>query len=83
MRLNLGGRMSINYGLNRLRFPGPVPVGKRVRLHSTLAKVEEINPGAGPEGKPQAVQITLQQTVEVEGAERPGLVAETLSRVYF
>jgi acyl dehydratase len=83
VRLNLGGRMSINYGLNRVRFPGPVHVGKRVRLRTTLAKVEEINPGAGPDGRPQAVQLTMQQTVEVEGAERLGMVAETLTRIYF
>jgi acyl dehydratase len=83
VRYDLGGRMSINYGLNRLRFPGPVHVGKRVRLHTRLLAVDEINPGAGPDGKPEAVQIALQQTVEVEGAERPGMVAETLSRVYF
>jgi acyl dehydratase len=82
-RLNLGGRMAVNYGLNRLRFPGPVPVGKRVRLHSKLLNVEEIKPGEGPDGKPQAVQLTYEQTVEVEGAERPGMVAETLSRIYF
>ena len=83
VRLDLGGRMAVNYGLNRVRFPGPVPVGKRIRLHTKLQNVEEINPGAGPDGKPQAVQLTYQQTVEVEGAERPGMVAETLTRIYF
>ena len=83
VRLNLKGRMALNYGLNRLRFPGPVPVGKRIRLRTALKDVEEINPGGGPDGKPQAVQLTYQQTVEVEGAERPGLVAETISRIYF
>jgi acyl dehydratase len=83
VRLNLGGRMAVNYGLNRLRFPGPVPVGKRVRLHSKLLHVEEIKPGAGPGGGPEAVQLTYQQTVEVEGAEKPGMVAETLARIYF
>ena len=83
VRIDLSGRMAINYGLNRVRFPGPVPVGKRIRLRSKLLNVEEINPGAGPDGKPQAVQLTQEQTVEVEGAERPGMVAETLTRIYF
>src|SRR5436309_1572575 len=79
VRMNLKGRMAVNYGLNRVRFPAPVPVGKRIRVRSKLLNVEEINPGQGPDGKPQAVQITQQQTVEVEGQERPGMVAETLS----
>lgn len=82
-RINLGGRMAVNYGLNRVRFPGPVPVGKRVRLRTKLLNVEEVKPGEGPEGKPEAVQLTFEQTVEVEGAARPGMVAETLSRIYF
>ena len=82
-RVNLGGRLAVNYGLNRLRFPGPVPVGKRVRLHSKLLNVEAIKPGEGPDGKPQAVQLTYEQTVEIEDVERPGMVAETLSRIYF
>ena len=80
--MNLGGRMSINYGLNRVRFPAPVPVGKRIRLHTVLQGVEDVNPGRGPDGKPEAVQITLAQTMEVEGQEKPALVAETLTRVY-
>lgn len=83
VRISLDGKMAVNYGLNRLRFPGPVPVGKRIRLHTKLLNVEEINPGAGPNGQPQAVQLTYLQTVEVEGVERPGMVAETLTRIYF
>lgn len=83
VRINLGGRMAINYGLNRVRFPGPVHVGKRIRVRSKLLNVEEINARAGPDGKPQAVQLTTEQTVEVEGAKRPGMVAETLTRIYF
>ena len=82
-RINLGGRLAVNYGMNRVRFPGPVPVGKRVRLRTKLLNVEEIKPGEGPVGKPQAVQLTYEQTVEVEGAARPGMVAETLTRIYF
>jgi acyl dehydratase len=83
VKIDLGGRMSVNYGLNRVRFPNPVPVGKRVRVRSKLLGVEEINPGKGPDGKPEAVQLVHQQTVDVEGAEKPGMVAETVSRIYF
>jgi acyl dehydratase len=83
VQIDLHGRMAVNYGLNRVRFPAPVPVGKRIRLRSKLLNVEEINPGAGPNGGPQALQLTYEQTVEVEGSTRPGMVAETLSRIYF
>jgi acyl dehydratase len=83
VRINLGGRMAVNYGVNRVRFPHPVPVGKRIRSHSTLLSVEEVKPGAGPDGKPEAVQMVYQQSVEIEGIEKPGMVAETVSRIYF
>ena len=68
-----GVRMAINYGLNRLRYPAPVPVGRRVRLAARLAAVEEIRGG---------VQCQLDCTVEVEGGGKPGLVAEVLFRYY-
>ena len=77
-RINLGGRMGVNYGLNRVRFPAPVPVGSRIRMHTRLVKVEEIEGGSG-----RAVQTTNEQTIEVEGQERPACVAETLGRTYF
>lgn len=83
VQIDLGGRMTVNYGLNRVRFPGPVPVGSRIRVRTTLLAVAEIEPGAGPEGRPQAVQLTCGETVEVEGTARPGMVAETLMRIYF
>jgi acyl dehydratase len=74
VRVELGGKMAVNYGLNRLRFPGPVHVGRRVRLRTRLLAVDE---------GPNYVQTISEQTVEVEGAERPGMVAETIGRVYF
>ena len=74
VKIDLGGRMTVNYGLNRVRFPAPVRVGKRVRLRTTLLAVEEVGE--------QAVQITQRQTVEVEGEAKPACVAETLSRIY-
>ena len=81
--LGLNGRMSINYGLNRVRYPAPVPVGAPIRLRTVLKEIEEINPGGGADGKPQAVQVTLTQTIEIQGQDKPAMVAETLTRVYF
>jgi acyl dehydratase len=82
-RLDLGGRMRVNYGLNRVRFPAPVRTGSRIRLRTRLLAIEEVNPGARLGGLPQAVQLALQQTIEIEGQDKPGMVAETLTRVYF
>ena len=67
-------RMGINYGLNRVRFTSPVPVGSRVRAHFTLAKFEKIEGG---------VQVTWNTVVEIEGASKPALVAEWLGRHYY
>jgi acyl dehydratase len=75
IKVDLGGKMAVNYGVDRVRFPAPVPVGKRVRMRSKLLDVQEIGENA--------VQMKYQQTVEVEGQEKPGCVAETLSRIYF
>ena len=74
VQIDLGGKMVVNMGTNRVRFPGPVPVGKRVRLRTKLLAVEETE---------KYVEIVNQQTVEVEGQERPGMVAETVMRTYF
>lgn len=63
----------VNYGSNKVRFTAPVPAGARVRGHLTLKNVEKIEGGA---------RLTMEATVEVEGNERPALVAETLSLVY-
>lgn len=73
--VKLGGRMGVNYGLNRVRFPAPLPVGRRVRLRTVLLAAEEVAGGA--------VQLTHRQTIEIEGGERPACVAETVSRIYF
>lgn len=64
---------AINYGLNRVRFPAAVPAGSRIRAHSTLQGVEEIEGGA---------QCTWELTVEVEGQPKPAVVAQWLVRVY-
>lgn len=69
-----GIRMAINYGLNKVRFPNPVRVGSRVRSHCTLAEVTDVDGG---------VQLALQSTVELEGAEKPACAAEQLVRLVF
>lgn len=69
-----GGRMSVNYGLNKVRFITPVPVGSRLRGRTELVTVDELESGA---------QLSFRTTIEIEGAERPACVAETLSRQYF
>lgn len=68
-----GIRMGINYGLNKLRFPGPVKIGKRVRLKASLVDFEEIQHGA---------QATVAMTFEVEGESKPACVAEAIYRYY-
>ena len=68
-------RMGINYGLNRVRFTSPVPSGSRVRARFTLAKFEKIE-GDG-------VQVSWNTTVEIEGREKPALVAEWIGRHYY
>ncbi len=75
VKISLGGKMGVNYGLNKVRFVSPVRVGKRIRMRSTLLAVEEIGD--------RAVQMTSQQTIEVEGEEKPACIAETVGRTYF
>lgn len=69
-----GGRMAVNYGLDKVRFPAPVPVGSRVRAVFTLKEYKKL-PDDG-------VQLTVVATIEREGGERPVCVAETLTRRY-
>ncbi|HEY8599101.1 MAG TPA: MaoC family dehydratase [Thermomicrobiales bacterium] len=75
VKIQLGGRMGVNYGLNKVRFTSPVRVGKRIRMRVKLLAVDEIGT--------QAVQMTNLCTIEVEGEERPACIAETVSRTYF
>jgi len=68
-----GFAFAVNYGLNRVRFPSPLPVGSQVRMRAKLAAIEDIPGGA---------QITSELTFEREGGEKPVCVAEMLFRVY-
>ena len=63
----------INYGLNRVRFPAPVPEGSRIRARLTLGSLEDIEGGH---------QIVWQVTTDVEGSQKPALAAEWLIRLY-
>jgi len=67
-------KMRINYGFNRLRFTGGVPAGSRIRARFTLNSMKEIEGG---------VEIAWGVSVEVEGRDKPALVAEWLGRTYF
>ncbi|MFM8866437.1 MAG: MaoC family dehydratase, partial [Limnohabitans sp.] len=66
-------RMGVNYGLNKVRFPAPVPVGSRLRAHLTLAQATPIDGG---------LQLQWNVTVEREGGDKPVCVAESLARLY-
>lgn len=76
-----GVKMGINYGLNRVRFTGPVPVGSQVRIRIKLLKVERIAP---PPNTPVTIgaQLTWEVTFEREGSDRPVCVAESITRRY-
>jgi acyl dehydratase len=63
----------INYGSNKVRFTAPVQCGARIRLHRTLERYEPIDGG---------VRLTYGNRVEIEGSERPAMVAETMSLMY-
>ena len=72
--VDLGPRMSINYGLNKVRFIAPVRVGRRIRLRTRLLGVDE--------RAPSVYHLTYQHTVEIEGEDRPGMIAESIARMY-
>jgi acyl dehydratase len=65
--------MGVNYGLNKVRFPSPVPVGSKVRATAALTEVTEVTGG---------LQYVLSVTVEREGGDKPACVAEPVYRVY-
>jgi acyl dehydratase len=67
-------RRGVNYGSNKVRFISPVPAGSRIRLRQRLVNAEETKDGG--------VRITSEMTIEVEGGERPAMVAETMGVVY-
>jgi acyl dehydratase len=68
-----GVRMAVNYGLNRVRFPAPVPVGSRLRAHYVLKSYDSIEGGA---------QLVTEVSVERESATKPVCVVEAVGRYY-
>jgi acyl dehydratase len=68
-----GPRFAVNYGLNRVRFPAPVPVGSKLRCGASLEGVEDVEGG---------FQVELKLTFEVEGAAKPSCVADVVFRYY-
>lgn len=65
---------ALNYGLNKLRFTAPVPVGSRVRLRQKLLAADDVKDGG--------IRMTFENTVEIDGQTQPALIAEGLSIVY-
>jgi acyl dehydratase len=65
--------MAVNYGLNKVRFPAPVPVGSKLRLTATLTDVEEVKGG---------LQLTVAAVIEREGGDKPVCIAEPVFRLY-
>ncbi|TKA04666.1 MaoC family dehydratase [Actinacidiphila oryziradicis] len=69
-----GVGMALNYGVNKVRFPSPVPVDSRVRLHAAVSEVREVSRGG--------VQMHRRFTFELEASEKPACVAESLTHFY-
>jgi len=72
--ITMRAKMGVNYGLNKVRFMAPVPVGSKVRGRMTLQEVEDIQGGA---------QVTWKVTIEREGSDKPVCVAESIARHYW
>ena len=68
-----GFAFAVNYGVDRVRFPAPLPVGSKVRMTAKVASVEDV---------PGGVQFAMDLTFEREGGEKPVCAARTLVRVY-
>ena len=68
-------KMGINYGLNKARFLAPVPVGSRIRLRSDLVDAKRVDS--------MIVDLTVRQTVELDGSAKPAAVAEIIARMVF
>ena len=68
-----GAKLVVNYGINKARFPAPVPSGSRVRMGGEIASVEEVSGG---------LQVTLGCTFEIENQPKPACVAEIVFRYY-
>ncbi|MDA0346801.1 MAG: MaoC family dehydratase [Verrucomicrobia bacterium] len=68
-----GAVLSLNYGLDKVRFLNPVKVNSRVRFHTKILSVQEKSPGR--------ILVKAQKTLEIEGEDKPAMIAETLGMV--
>nr|WP_202524385.1 MaoC family dehydratase [Kitasatospora sp. SID7827] len=68
-----GVTTKVNYGLNKVRFPSPVTVGSKIRVHGAIASVAEVKGGA---------EVTVDLTVEIDGGAKPAAVAQAVYRFY-
>ena len=68
-------KMGVNYGCDKVRFPAPVKVDSRIRGRGEVVAAEPV--------KGDGVQVTVRISVEIEGADKPGCVVDTISRLYF
>jgi acyl dehydratase len=68
-----GASMTVNYGLNKVRFPSPVPVGSRIRTHGSITEVTEVKGG---------FQVVVDLTVEIDGSAKPACAAQGVYRFY-
>jgi acyl dehydratase len=71
----IDGKMGINYGLNKVRFLGPVTAGSRIRIRARLLEADVVSD--------DTVNLTFQQTIEIEGREKPAAVVEMIARWIF
>jgi acyl dehydratase len=69
-----GAALSVNYGMNKVRFPAPVPVDSQVRAGAELIEAVDVDGG---------VQLVVRATLQIEGGAKPGCVAEWVTRAYF
>lgn len=69
-----GVGMALNYGVNKVRFPAPVPVGSKIRLHASITEVRQVGRGG--------VQMHRAFTFELKGLAKPACVAESLTHFY-
>lgn len=67
-------KMGLNYGLNKVRFPNPVPVNSELRMHASVKEIEDL----GTNG----IKITFLCTIEIKGQEKPACVAEFLAALF-
>ena len=69
-----GTTLAVNYGMNKVRFPAPVPVESKVRVHVALTEVADV---------PSGLQLVARAALQIEGSPKPGCVADWVTRVYF